>query len=119
MSQRFIASGRLARTPEIRETASGQPVANLRLLQTRGYKKGEQMVEVTEGFDCVTFDDRLITAVIDPWCVKGQRVRIEGRFQTRVYEDEQGVTRYRDEVLLTGLRLLDRATEASEMADAA
>ena len=39
MSQEFILSGRLARDPDIRSTLAGTPVANLRVLQTRGYCK--------------------------------------------------------------------------------
>ena len=83
MSQEFILSGRLARDPEIRSTLAGQPVANLRLLQTRGYRKGDNWVEAVEGFDLVTFNEALITRVIQPYCTKGKRLRIRGRLQTR------------------------------------
>jgi single-strand DNA-binding protein len=113
MSQEFILSGRLARDPEIRSTLAGQPVANLRLLQTRGYRKGDNWVEAVEGFDLVTFNEALITRVIQPYCTRGKRLRIRGRLQTRSWEDQNKVVRYSTEVVIDDLRLLERPAQMS------
>ena len=122
MSQEFILSGRLARDPDIRSTLAGTPVANLRVLQTRGYRKGEDWVEEVEGFDLVTFNEKLITRVIQPFCSKGKRLHIRGRLQTRSWEDQNKVTRYSTEVVIDDLRLLERPapmTRSSTDQDAA
>ncbi|MBO6690186.1 MAG: single-stranded DNA-binding protein [Henriciella sp.] len=111
MSQEFILSGRLARDPDIRSTLAGSPVANLRVLQTRGYRKGEDWVEEVEGFDLVTFNEKLITRVIQPFFSKGKRLRIRGRLQTRSWEDQNKVTRYSTEVVIDDLRLLERPAQ--------
>lgn len=111
MSQEFILSGRLARAPDIRSTLAGTPVANLRVLQTRGYRKGEDWVEEVEGFDLVTFNEKLITRVIQPFCSRGKRLRIRGRLQTRSWEDQNKVTRYSTEVVIDDLRLLERPAQ--------
>ncbi|MEO1017950.1 MAG: single-stranded DNA-binding protein [Pseudomonadota bacterium] len=118
MSQEFIISGRLARDPEIRSTMAGQFVANMRVLQSRGYRKGEDWVETVEGFDLVTFNQNLISRVIEPYCSKGKRLRIRGRLQTRNWEDQNGVKRYSTEVVIDDLRLLERPAQMSA-ADAA
>ena len=122
MSQEFILSGRLTRDPDIRSTLAGSPVANLRVLQTRGYRKGEDWVEEVEGFDLVTFNEKLITRVIQPFCSKGKRLRIRGRLQTSSWEDQNQVTRYSTEVVIDDLRLLERPapmTRSSTDQDAA
>lgn len=119
MSQEFIISGRLARDPEIRHTMAGQPVANMRLLQSRGYRKGEDWVEQVEGFDLVTFSAPLINKVIEPYCAKGKRLRIRGRLQTRSWQDQNEVTRYSTEVVIEDLRLLERPQTEAETTSAA
>lgn len=119
MSQEFIISGRLARDPEIRMTTASQPVANMRLLQSRGYRKGEDWIEVVEGFDLVTFGAPLINKVIEPYCAKGKRLRVRGRLQTRSWQDQNGLTRYSTEVVIDDLRLLERPQAAVQSASAA
>ena len=119
MSQEFIISGRLARDPDIRRTMTGQPVANMRLLQTRSYRKGEDWIEEVEGFDLVTFSEPLINKVIEPYCAKGKRLRIRGRLQTRSWQDQNGVTRFSTEVVIDDLRLLERPQPHAEAISAA
>ena len=93
--------GNLGADPEIRSTASGQRIANMRLACTETWRdkaNGERR-ERTEWVSIVVFNDNLVR-VVEQYAKKGSRLYIEGQMQTRKYQDKAGQDRYATEVVL-------------------
>ena len=89
--------GNLGRDPEMRFTANGQAMARFSVACNRRYttRDGEQRDE-TEWVRVVCWGRR--AEIAGQYLQKGSQVYVEGRLQTRSWEDEQGQTRYMTEV---------------------
>lgn len=98
--------GNLGKDPEIRYTQAGSAVANFSLATTDRWtdKQGNRQ-EKTEWHDIVAFDR--LADLAQNYLKKGRSVYIEGRLQTRSWEDQQGQKRYRTEVVATGFQFLE------------
>lgn len=99
--------GRLGIDPELRYTSSGSPVTTFRLAVGRQWRdsNGESRDE-TEWFTIVAWNK--LAEICQQHLVKGTRIYIEGRLQTRSWEDQQsGQTRYKTEVIASDLIILD------------
>jgi single-strand DNA-binding protein len=96
---KVILIGNLGRDPEVRYLPSGSAVCNLRLATTESWKdkaSGEKK-EVTEWHSVVLFDK--LAEIAGEYLRKGRSVYIEGRLQTRKWQDkEPGADRYSTEV---------------------
>ena len=81
--------GRLGRDPEMRYTPSGRPVTTFSVATSRNWNTsdGEKRTE-TEWFNVVAWSS--LAEICNQYLVKGQQVYIEGRLQTRNWEDESG-----------------------------
>jgi single-strand DNA-binding protein len=81
--------GRLGRDPEMRYTPSGRPVTTFSVATSRSWNTadGERRTE-TEWFNVVAWSS--LAEICNQYLVKGQQVYIEGRLQTRRWEDDQG-----------------------------
>ena len=92
--------GHLGRDPEIRNTQSGNKVANLRLATTESWKdrNGERQ-ERTEWHSVVIWGP--LADVAEKYARKGSRLYVRGALRTRSWESD-GVTRYATEVVLQG-----------------
>ena len=110
-----ILVGHVGRDPECRYTQSGTAVANF-TLATNEYQ-GKDKPARTEWHSIVVWDK--LADVAKQYITKGKQVYIEGRLQTRDWTDEQGVKRYKTEIVAHTLQLLGRKDEqpASETAD--
>ena len=110
--------GRLGADPEIRDTKTGGRFATFSLATSERWKdkSGEQQ-ERTEWNRVVVFQEGLIP-VIEQYVTKGSNVFIEGKLQTRKYEDKDGVEKYTTEVVLQGFNstftMLDSKSSESE-----
>ena len=89
--------GNLGRDPEMRFTANGQALATFSVACNRRYttRDGEQRDE-TEWVRVVVWGRQ--AEVAGQYLQKGSQVYVEGRLQTRSWEDQQGQTRYMTEV---------------------
>jgi single-strand DNA-binding protein len=99
--------GRLGLDPEMRFTSSGSPVTTFRVAVGRQWRdsNGEGRDE-TEWFSVVAWNK--LAEICGQYLVKGSRVYVEGRLQTRSWEDQQsGQTRYKTEVIATDMIILD------------
>tara|TARA_R100001443_G_scaffold112876_1_gene126949 strand:+ start:279 stop:674 length:396 start_codon:yes stop_codon:yes gene_type:complete len=106
-----ILVGRLGADPELRNTASGMAVANLRMATTDRRKEGDEWVDHTE-WHSVTVWGRTAENVAK-FCVKGKEIYVEGKIQTRKYTDKSGVDRYSTEIVADNVRFLgSRSTNA-------
>ena len=100
---KVILIGNLGADPEIRRTADGRPIANLRVATSETWKDkntGERR-EKTEWHRVVVFNEGLCR-VIEQYLKKGAKVYLEGALQTRKWTDKEGVERYSTEVVLQG-----------------
>lgn len=100
---KVILIGNLGKAPEIRSMQSGNRVCNLALATSEKWKDkktGEQK-EKTEWHRVTVFSDGLVD-VIDRYVNKGDKIYIEGKLQTRKWQDKSGNDRYTTEVVLNG-----------------
>lgn len=98
---RCIMMGNLGKDPEIRRTQSGSPVASFSIAMTDTWKDkatGERK-EHTEWANIVVFNEG-ICGVVEKYLKKGSKVLIEGRYQTRKWQDKEGNDRWSTEVVI-------------------
>tara|TARA_R110002012_G_scaffold217560_12_gene388773 strand:- start:818 stop:1228 length:411 start_codon:yes stop_codon:yes gene_type:complete len=99
-----ILVGRLGTDPELRTTAGGTSVVNMRLATSDRRKEGDQWVDHTEWHN-VTVWGRSADNVAK-FCTKGKELFVEGRIQTRKYQDKAGADRYSTEIVADNVRFL-------------
>ena len=104
MVNKVILIGNLGADPEIRYTQSGAAVANLRLATTETWKKDGEKEELTEWHRVVTFGR--LAEICGEYLSKGSKIYIEGRIQTRKWEDRDGNTRYTTEIVAREMKML-------------
>jgi single-strand DNA-binding protein len=107
-----ILVGHLGADPEFRHTANGTPVATFRMATTERYndRSGERQ-ERTEWHRVVAWAK--LAEICNSYLKKGKQVYIEGRIQTRQWEDQSGNTRYTTEIIANNMVMLGRAGDAT------
>ena len=116
---KVLLTGRLTRDPEMRSLASGKSVTQFSVA-TNEYAGGK---EKSEFHNVVTWDR--LAEICGQFLGKGQQVAIEGRLQTRSWDDDQGKRHWKTEVvaahveMLSGRRKKDYEAESSAQALAA
>jgi single-strand DNA-binding protein len=109
---KVLLIGHLGADPESRFTTSGSAVANLNLATNESWRSSEgDTKEKTEWHRIVLFGKMAETAT--EYMKKGQLVFIEGRLQTRSWEDKDQVKRYTTEILCDNFTMLGRKSEDS------
>jgi single-strand DNA-binding protein len=99
--------GNLGRDPEMRYTPSGQAVTQFTVAVNRNYKDGQgEWQEETEWFRVVCWAQLAERTAEN--LRKGRKVYVEGRLQTRQWEDQSGQKRYTTEVIAQTVTALDR-----------
>ena len=93
-----------AQYPEVRYTQSGTAVANFRVATTETWKKEGEKEELTEWHRVVTFGR--LAEICSEYLSKGSKVYIEGRIQTRKWEDRDGNPRYTTEIVAREMKML-------------
>ena len=120
---RVMLIGRLTRDPELRYTPSGTPVCNLALATNRwGSDASGERKEFTDYHDVVVWNqgNRKLAELCSQYLQKGRLVYVEGRLQTRSWDDAQsGQKRYRTEVNASDVQFLDSRQEGQPAADTA
>jgi len=105
MVNKVILIGNLGADPEIRYTQSGTPVATFRVATTERWKGQDgQMQEQTEWHTIVAW--RRLAEICGEYLAKGSRVFIEGKLQTRKWQDQNGNDRYTTEVIAREMKML-------------
>jgi single-strand DNA-binding protein len=107
--------GNLGRDPEMRYTPSGQAVTQFTVATNRNYKdqQGEWQKE-TEWFRVVVWGQQAERAAEN--LRKGNKVYVEGRIQTRQWEDQTGQKRYTTELVANQVSSLERRDRGDEEA---
>ena len=107
--------GRLGSDPEIRYTTSGAPVANFRIATSESWTgKDGKKEERTEWHKIVAWGK--LGELCGEYLNKGRRVFVEGRLQTRNYDDKDGVKKYITEIVALNVQFLDSPQKRSEEA---
>jgi single-strand DNA-binding protein len=106
MLNKVFLIGNLGRDPEIRTTQSGQPVANFSLATNRRWTdRNGQRQEQTEWHNIVCFGRQ--AEIAGQYLQKGRQIFVEGRIQTRSWDDRQtGEKRYKTEILCDNFQML-------------
>ena len=98
---RVLLTGRLTRDPELRSLASGASVATFAVATNEYRSNGKERAE----YHNVVVWDRL-AQVCGQYLGKGQQVAIEGRLQTRQWDDDRGARHWKTEVVATSVEML-------------
>ena len=114
---RVMLIGRLTRDPELRYTPSGSPVCNLAIATNRyGQDANGERKEFTDFHDIVVWNigNRKLAELCGQYLQKGRLVYVEGRLQTRSWDDAQtGQKRYKTEVNANDVQFLDGRGDAA------
>ena len=116
---KVILVGNLGADPETRYTASGSAVTNIRLATTESWRdrqSGDRQ-EKTE-WHRVVFFNRL-AEVAGEYLRKGSQVYVEGKIQTRKWQDQSGQDRYTTEIVANEMQMLGGRAGAGDAAPAA
>ncbi|WP_200261226.1 single-stranded DNA-binding protein, partial [Halorhodospira neutriphila] len=104
---KVILIGNLGRDPEVRYTASGSAVANVTLATSESWRDrqtGEQQ-ERTEWHRLVFFGR--LAEIAGEYLRKGSKIYVEGRLQTRKWQDQNNQDRYTTEIVANEMQMLD------------
>jgi single-strand DNA-binding protein len=109
--------GNLGGDPEIRHTPGGAAVANFRMATTEVFKdRGGNMQQRTEWHRIVAWSK--LAEICEQYLRKGRQVYIEGRIQTREWEDQKsGQRRWTTEIVATNMILLGGRGEQGQAAE--
>jgi single-strand DNA-binding protein len=109
---KVIIVGNVGRDPEVRYTQSGRAVASFSVATSERFQdKDGQTQERTEWHRVVAW--ARLAEICGEYLRKGKQVYIEGRLQTRDWEDKDGHKRYTTEVVANEMQMLDRRGEDS------
>lgn len=105
MLNKTMLIGNLGADVETRYTQNEVAVANLRMATTERWKDSDgNQQEATEWHRIVAFGR--LAEICGEYLAKGSRVYIEGRLQTRKWEDKEGVIRYTTEIVAREMKML-------------
>ena len=110
---KVLLTGRLTRDPELRSLASGSSVATFAVATNEYRGNGKERAE----YHSVVVWDRL-AQVCGQYLGKGQQVAIEGRLQTRQWDDDRGARHWKTEVVATSVEMLSGRRKRDYEADA-
>lgn len=98
---KVILVGYLGADPEIRRLNSGDQVANFRIATSESWRDRNtgEVHQRTEWHSIVIFNENLVK-IANEYLKKGTRIYIEGKLQTRKWQDQNGIDRYTSEIVL-------------------
>ena len=105
--------GNVGQDPELRYTPEGNPVANFSIAVNYLRRVNEELQDETECFNIVCFTRTAEN--VNQYLTKGQRVYVEGRFQSREYFGQDGEQRRAYEVVASDVKFLTTKAEAESM----
>ena len=108
---KVILIGRLTRDPELRYTGSNTPVATFSLAVNRSFtnQNGEREADF---INCVVW--RKLAETVKNYLSQGSQVAVEGRIQTRKYQNDKGENKYITEILVENVEFLESKSKRKE-----
>lgn len=105
---KVILIGNLGKDPELKQTQNGTAVATFSIATSETYKdKTGNKQEKTEWHNIVVW--QRLAEICNQYLHKGKQVYIEGRLQTRKWQDRDGNDRYSTEIVANQMQMLGRA----------
>ena len=103
---KVILIGHLGQDPEVKYMPSGQAVCNISVATTESWndKSSGEKIEKTEWHRVVFF--RRLAEIAGEYLRKGSQVYVEGRLQTRKWQDQSGSDRYTTEIVANDMQML-------------
>jgi single-strand DNA-binding protein len=114
---KVILIGNLGQDPETRYTPQGAAISNISVATDESYKDKQtgQVVPKTEWHRVVMFNK--LGEIAAEYLKKGSKVYIEGRLQTRKWQDQSGADRYSTEIIANQMQMLDsKDSQSSQQA---
>lgn len=118
MINKALLVGRLGKEPETRYMPDGKAITSFSVATDESYKdKAGEKVQKTEWHSIVTFGK--LAEICGKYLAKGKLVYVEGKIQTRSWDDKEGKKRYTTEIVANNVRMLEakgegRAEESRE-----
>jgi len=112
---KIVIVGNAVDAPEMRSTQSGQQVTSLRVATNRMWKDAQGQRQKATEFHSVVLWGRL-AEIASQYLQKGSLVLIEGRLQTRSWEDTSGQKKYRTEIVAESMQLGPRQAGSPDTA---
>jgi single-strand DNA-binding protein len=102
---KVILVGRLGKDPETRYMTNGEAVTNVTLATSENWKdKSGEKQERTEWHNLVFY--RRLAEVAGEYLKKGSQIYVEGKIQTRKWQDKEGKDRYTTEIIVNEMQML-------------
>ena len=110
---KVLIIGHLGRDPEMRFTPSGRPVTTFTVATNRSWNTGDgERHTETEWFNVVAWGN--LAEICKQYLAKGQQVYVEGRLQTRRWEDSEGIKHSNIEIVATEMMVLGEKRESKQ-----
>lgn len=115
---RVTLMGRVGNDPDVRTTSNNTRVANFSMATSQVFVKDGEKEEKTQWHRVVVWAK--LAEIVESYLKKGQPVYVEGRLETKQWEDKEGITRYTTEIVAENIILLggkpqdDEGEEAEE-----
>ena len=111
---KVILLGNAGQNAEVKSTSAGKSVANFSLAINQPFRNRQDGTQCVEWVRCVAWDK--LAQIAEKFVAKGTVVFVEGRLQTRKFEDREGATKTVTEVVVGSLRVLG-GTKTSNHSD--
>lgn len=102
---KWIGIGNCGDDPEVKYTGNGAAVANVNIAVNESWLKDGERQQRVEWVPLVLWGKS--AEIAGQYLRKGSKVYVEGRLQTRSWEDQQGQKRYKTEVVVNDFQMLD------------
>ena len=110
---KVILVGNLGKDPELRYTPAGTAVVNFPLATSENFKDRDgNRQEKTEWHNIVAW--RQLAEICGKYLHKGKQIYIEGKLQTRKWQDKSGVDRYTTEIVADSMQMLGSASDGGQ-----
>lgn len=108
-----IIVGNLGKDPEVRHTQNGTAVCNFSVATTEKYKDNQgQQQEQTEWHNIVVWGN--LADICSKYLHKGKQVYLEGKIQTRKWQDKEGNDKYTTEIVAFSMQMLGNAGDGGQ-----
>jgi len=110
---KVILIGNLTRDADLKETTSGQPISSFGLATNRQWvTQDSEKHSSAEFHECVAWGK--LAEICSQYLKKGKLVYIEGYLKTRSWDNEDGTKKYRTEVVVNDMIMLDKRRDGDE-----
>ena len=110
---KVILIGNLTRDPELRQTTNGQTIATFGLATNREWvTSGEEKKSSAEFHECVAWAK--LAEICSKYLKKGKFVYVEGYLKTRSWDTEEGIRKFKTEIVVEDMIMLDKRSNDDE-----